>query len=378
MPNGIDIDFLPCGIIKTDNENNVEYVNQYALDLLYCRFSDDIVGLNINELVSIASRIFLDSYVFPMLMENGKADEIQLSVIAAGGKKKPIVANVKINSDKTIFWTFLSCANRDQLYNEMLGARDTLQSQALNLAQLNTGILERQSDLQTFCHSLSHDFTGPLLRVKHLVKMAVEDLEQAGIEAREEFELLEAAARNIDILIELTNGLVEYLVADINDSDTAQDENVDLEDAISNILALCEQENKPTPVVHCVALPTIYGNKAQIQVLFKNLIENAIKYCENDPEITVSYTEDTANFRGVIAINDNGIGMSDTSSIFTPFKRLNTTDRYKGSGLGLSIVKKLMTNFDGDIRVESTPGKGSTFYLSLPLNVILKDKQVVR
>jgi len=366
------MDFLPCGIFKIDKDRKVLRCNQYALDLLSDGADDVIVGLPIEQLISAATRIFIDSYVYPMLLNEGRVEEIQLSLKSVAGKTAPIVANIHITPNKTTYWTFMSCINRDQLYSELLSARDTLQSQALHLTQLNAQIHERESDLQAFCHSLSHDFTGPLRRIRQLIEFAMEDMQEAGIEAPEEFKLLDNARENSVTLIDMTKGLVDYLVADVA---VLHNEVVDLEEVVLAVLAMREAQDSTMPKVRWTSFPTLFGSKAQIQVLFKNLIENAIKYNNNDPEITISHAVDVATGRCIIAIKDNGIGMSDAyvDTIFKPFTRLHTSSEYKGSGLGLSIVRKMVLNHQGDIRVESIPGSGSTFYVSLPLNTSQTD-----
>jgi len=361
-----ETDQLACGILKIDKNRILLSGNRYALDLLLCETMDEITGLNIEEVVSLATRIFLNSYTFPMLVNEGKAEEVQLSFKSKTGEIVPVVANIQMNSDKTTDWTFMSCVNRNQLYNELLTARNTLQAQAQNLSQLNNQIHERQSDLQTFCHSLSHDFTGPLRRINQQIECAVEDLKENGVEAIDEFNLLEMAKNNTHTLMEITNGLVEYLVADVP---TQLTDLVDLEEIVSTALEMLEQQGSMKPEVHRTSLPTIVGSRSQIQVLFKNLMENAIKYNKNYPVITISHTENVDNSEVIIAIKDNGIGMSNDyiDTVFTPFTRLHTIDQYAGSGLGLSIVKKMVMNHNGNIRVESTPGSGSTFFVSLPL-----------
>ena len=368
----METEFLLCGFVKIDKNRKVVDANRYALNLLSCESVDAIVGLNIKELITFATHIFLDSYVYPMLLNEGKVEEIQLSLKPMTGGSVPIVANIQMDPDKVTYWTFMGCINRDQLYTELLTARDTLQSQAQSLGNLNVEIQERQSDLQAFCHSLSHDFTGPLRRIRHLIEVAVEDLQEGGIEAPEEYKLLRDAQKNTETLTEMTKGLVEYLVADVP---VSFDEEVDLEEIVSTVLTMREEQDSTLPKIHRPFLPTLVGSKAQIQVLFKNLIENAIKYNENDPEITISYIEDVLNGQVVISIKDNGIGMSGAylENIFTPFTRLHTAAQYQGSGLGLSIVKKMVMNHGGDIRVESTPGNGSTFYVSLPFKTHLGD-----
>lgn len=368
-PNEMENECLLCGFVKIDKNRLVVDANPYALNLLSCESVDAIVGLNIKELMTFATHIFLDSYVYPMLLNEGKAEEIQLGLKPIMGVSVPIVANIQMGSDQVTYWTFMGCINRDQLYNELLTARDTLHSQAQSLSNLNVEIEERQSELQAFCQSLSHDFTGPLYRIRRLIEVAVEDLKEGGIEAPEEYKLLSDAQKNTETLTEMTKGLVAYLVADVP---VSLDEEVDLEEIVSTVLTMREEQDSTLPKIHRTFLPTLVGSKAQIQVLFKNLIENAIKYNENDPEITISYIEDVLNDKVVISIKDNGIGMSGAylESIFTPFTRLHTAAQYQGSGLGLSIVKKMVMNHGGDIRVESTPGSGSTFYVSLPFKAV--------
>lgn len=366
------MDLIPCGVIMVDSDRQVLSANQYALNLLSIESVAIVEGLNLADLITFASRIFLDSYVYPMLFNGEEASEIQVSLRSITGESVPIVANIQMSPDKSTYWTFMSCSNRDQLFNELLSARETLQAQAQALTRYNNQIKERQSDLQVFCHSLSHDFSGPLRNIHRLIEFALEELQHGGIDTPEVFKMLSLAQKGSETLMEMLDGLVEYLVADVT---VAQNEEVDLQEIVSTVLALCERQDVAAPNVQLGSLPTLFGSKAQIQVLFKNLIENAIKYNDNDPEINITHSEDAANGRVIIAIQDNGIGMSksDLERIFTPFTRLHGAARYTGSGLGLSIVRKMVMNHGGEIRVDSTPGSGSTFYVSLPIKASSSD-----
>ncbi len=354
-----------CGFLKLDKDRKVISCCQYGLDLLAYGSLENVKGLDFSNLVSLASRIFVDSYTYPMLIADGKADEIQLSFKTFSGDTIPVVANAQMYADSTTAWTFMSCVNRNELYNELLTARDTLQTQALNLSQLNDQIQERQSDLQAFCHSLSHDFTGPLRRINQMIDFALEDFHAEGISAPEPFKLLNNAQKNATTLLGMTNSLVEYLVADVP---VPHDEIVEFSEVIADVHVMCDREGASITISNRSSVPRFSGSKGQIQVLFKNIIENAVKYNDNDPVITISHTVDAANDLLVIAIEDNGIGMTNDSldTIFTPFTRLNCASTYTGSGLGLSIVKKMVNNHKGEIQVESTPGNGSTFYVSFP------------
>ena len=108
----------------------------------------------------------------------------------------------------------------------------------------------------------------------------------------------------------------------------------------------------------------MYGHLLQI---FQNLISNGLKYNnESMPIIKVACElKDQTYF---FSFRDNGIGlnMDYQHKIFEAFQRLHGKDKYEGTGIGLAICKKLITQNRGDIWVESTPGEGSTFYISLP------------
>ena len=120
-------------------------------------------------------------------------------------------------------------------------------------------------------------------------------------------------------------------------------------------------------------LPVILGYRRQIQQLFHNLISNALKYRKQNvaPEIniTASETNDNGDSYHHITVTDNGIGFDpqESEKIFQMFTRLHGKHEYSGSGVGLSIVKKVVENHQGFIRVQYAPGAGSTFSIYLPI-----------
>ena len=101
--------------------------------------------------------------------------------------------------------------------------------------------------------------------------------------------------------------------------------------------------------------------------VFQNLITNAIKFHgQKPPEINISSHKGEGEW--TFAIKDNGIGIKSEhqKQIFDVFKRLHTREEYLGTGIGLSIVQKIITHHDRRIWVESEPGKGSVFYFTIP------------
>jgi light-regulated signal transduction histidine kinase (bacteriophytochrome) len=115
-------------------------------------------------------------------------------------------------------------------------------------------------------------------------------------------------------------------------------------------------------------LPTVFVDKNQMLQMFQNLITNAIKFRGvKPPEINMSAQKRQNEW--VFSISDNGIGIKPEhqKQIFDVFKRLHTREEYPCTGIGLSIVQKIITHHDGRIWVESELRKGSTFYFTLPI-----------
>ena len=115
------------------------------------------------------------------------------------------------------------------------------------------------------------------------------------------------------------------------------------------------------------------GYRRQLQQLFQNLISNAIKYSKRDtaPQIRIHASEvsEDGRLHHLIAITDNGIGFEQEygEKIFQMFTRLHGKAEYSGTGVGLSIVKKVVENHNGFIKAESVSGEGSVFKIYLPL-----------
>jgi len=114
------------------------------------------------------------------------------------------------------------------------------------------------------------------------------------------------------------------------------------------------------------SLPTVMGDQSQLVQLFQNLISNAIKFHGGEtPRVHVG-----AERRGgdwIFSVRDNGIGIEEQylERIFVIFQRLHARKEYSGTGIGLAVCKKIVERHGGKIRVESEPGKGSTFYFTL-------------
>ncbi|MFH0792747.1 MAG: ATP-binding protein [bacterium] len=142
--------------------------------------------------------------------------------------------------------------------------------------------------------------------------------------------------------------------------------------AIESVLPLARE--KGTRIVNLfdgVKLPAVPGDPAQLEQVLANLLENAVKYSGPQAEVRVEARHESERARVVVSVKDNGIGIpyQDQERIFERFYRVDKARSRKlgGTGLGLSIVKHIVQGHGGEVWLESAPGKGSTFYFSIPV-----------
>jgi two-component system phosphate regulon sensor histidine kinase PhoR len=138
-------------------------------------------------------------------------------------------------------------------------------------------------------------------------------------------------------------------------------------ESIANISPLVEEKNANLVLKLNAQEPNVFADKDYMIIMITNLIENAIKYSRH-PLISVTTANENRHF--VISVKDNGIGIgkNQMKKLFMKFYRIRNNEEYvaKGFGIGLTIVKKIVTAHKGKIHVESAPGKGSTFTIEMP------------
>jgi two-component system, chemotaxis family, sensor kinase Cph1 len=113
-------------------------------------------------------------------------------------------------------------------------------------------------------------------------------------------------------------------------------------------------------------LPLLRADETQLMQLFQNLLGNALKFNQQQPVIHISASQQGNSWR--FCVQDNGIGMKaeELERIFKPFQRLHTREDYEGTGIGLSLCRRIVERHGGRLWVESEVGKGSSFFFTLP------------
>ena len=233
--------------------------------------------------------------------------------------------------------------------------------------------LERKNDdLHHFVNATSHDLKSPLRNIaSHLQLLQRKNEDKLDDDSRQ---MIAYTIKSVKHLNQLIGDIYQYSIADRNDKPvTTADLNDLLERSIKTLEDVIASKNA---VINYGLLPKLTVSPSHIETLFANLIGNALKYnTSGKPQITISATENESSH--IISVADNGIGIAPEykDQIFEIFKRLHNSEEYEGTGVGLAICSKIAETYGGKIRVESEPGKGSTFYFSLDKELVEPNNQ---
>jgi two-component system CheB/CheR fusion protein len=237
------------------------------------------------------------------------------------------------------------------------------------LLELNKQLKQRADELaasnvelERFAYVASHDMQEPLRMITSFLQLFRKKYQEKIDDTAEQY--LHFVMDGADRMKRLITDLLEYSrigsnkgVAESIDINQLMKE---VQEVFVNRIAECEA------TIVCKDLPVIMGNKTQLFQLFQNLVGNALKYIGKEkPIVIVSGQEEDNHF--LFSVQDNGIGIKPMffDKIFVLFQRLHHKHQYSGTGIGLSVCKKIVEKHGGKIWVTSEPDKGSTFYFTI-------------
>ncbi len=230
--------------------------------------------------------------------------------------------------------------------------------------QAELALEARNRELTAYAHTIAHDLKNPLTVIHMYASILDQDYgSQIPAEAHEFIQEMQKSSRK---MIDTTTQLLHLAkLRDAQASVTSLDMNQVAESASSSYKPALKEKNITLHIEP--NLPAALGHAAWVEEVFANLISNAIKYMGNPPQptITIQAIKQTGLVRYEVCDTGIGIKDEDQARLFEMFTRLHPAEA-EGFGLGLSIVHRIVTNLKGRVGVESTPGKGSTFWFTLP------------
>ena len=246
----------------------------------------------------------------------------------------------------------VTTASRDEL-NKEIDERKHAQEALINV----------NKELEQFAYIASHDLQEPLRVITgylQLIERRYKD--KLDKDADEFINFAVDGARRMQSLI--TDLLVFSRLTRKPKPFTLIDCNTVIKNVVLNLESVIQSTNA---VIMSEPLPSVSGDETQLTQLFQNLISNGIKFhSDKKPQININAQKTDSEW--LFSVKDNGIGIEDIykERIFVIFQRLHSRDEYPGTGIGLAICKKVVEKHGGRIWVESEPGKGSTFYFTIP------------
>ena len=281
-------------------------------------------------------------------------------IILKDGTIKQVLSESRYEFDENgkpvgLYGIVYDLTERRRIEKELKDLNKQLTERAADLATSN-------ADLERFAYVASHDLQEPLRMVSSFLEL---------LEKKYKSQLDDTAAQYIHFAVDgaarmktLIMDLLEYSRIGTNQDAFT---NTDMDEVVSQVLNTLEEKMKEKKTQLSVGhMPVVRANRTQMLQMLQNLISNAFKYNRAAvPEIQIGCTEEREVWKFHVA--DNGIGIDERyfEKIFVIFQRLHNRSEYSGTGIGLSICRKIAEKHGGSIWLESIPGKGSTFYFTL-------------
>jgi PAS domain S-box-containing protein len=258
-------------------------------------------------------------------------------------------------------------------------AQDQLKLYADQLEAKNSDLEKSNQELTSFTYVASHDLQEPLRKIQTFTDLLVEK-EKANLSAfgQDYFKRIQSAATRMRTLIE---DLLSY--SRVNTAENHY-ESTNLNSLVQEVKAdLKEKIEEKHAVIESTDLPVLTIVPFQFRQLLTNLIGNSLKFSKADTPPVIKITGETEEGTSIaeegihpdtsyyhLEISDNGIGFDQQyrKKIFEVFQRLHGKTAYPGTGIGLSICKKIVENHHGVISADGEPGEGATFHIYLPLD----------
>jgi len=421
------LDHAPAGYLSVADDGTIAAANATLAEMLGWA-PGELEGRRVETILSVGARLFWQTHFFPMVRMHGRAEEVFLVLRAADGGDVAVLANA-VRRERAGAWTsdcvLMQVRERRKFEEELLRARKEaesaraqadehaeelrvsneqleeaavemelqqeqlreqaveLEAQAEHLRALNDALQERtdEADRQraaaeeanraksAFLAVMSHELRTPLNAIGGYVQLLEMGIHGPVTEAqREALGRVERSQKHLLRLINdvlnlarIESGRVEYVI-----------EPVDLAALMEEVTPMVEPQMRAKELALGVAVPpgtVARADREKVQQILINLLSNALKFTPAGGRVRVD--AETAGEGTVrLAVADSGIGIpaEKQASVFDPFVQvdMSRTRRSEGSGLGLAISRDLARGMGGDLAVESTPGEGSTFTLTLP------------
>lgn len=335
-------------VIICDNEGKTEWVNS-SFTVMSGYGLEELIGLKPGRLLQGEESNPETVLYLSEQIKKGEPFSCEIINYSKVGKKYWVKIQGQALYNK---WGEISCFFAIQ---EDITSRKRLENQK---EQLLVSLEKSNNSLEEYAQIVSHDLKSPLRSINSLIYWIKEESgTNLGKQSMQYLDMIEGKIEKMDRLIQ---GVLTY--SKIN-SETEITQSVNTLEVVENIINTIDIP-KNIKIIVSDKLPVIRADKFRIQQLFQNLIDNAVGYCDK-PEGLVEVNVEESGSHYIFSVKDNGPGIAEEhfEKIFMTFESLASSD--KSTGLGLSIVKKVVEYYKGKIWIESDLGNGTVFYVQL-------------
>jgi PAS domain S-box-containing protein len=363
------VEAAPAAMILCDPRGRIVFANRRATDLFGWSV-DELVGSSIDLLVPDHARDAhahqRDRYVTNEPEPRGMSGDRHFDAQRRDGTTFPaeIVLNPIPTEEGTLVLAAVSdITARKEAEREAEIARTALEEKIAEVTRANQALLRSNRDLERFAYVASHDLQEPLRMVSSYTELlGREYADRVDAKGLEMIGFAVDGARRMKALID---GLLEYSKVGRGSATRV----VDGGELCRSAVALFSETIRTLGATVVVRdLPTLDANPVELELVFRNLIGNALKFTGDEPpvvEIAAARAGDFWCFR----VDDNGIGVESQQSdrVFQIFQRLHSRGRYPGEGMGLALCQRIVEHHLGRIWVEPSELGGASFRFTLPV-----------
>ncbi|BAO75957.1 sensor histidine kinase [Winogradskyella sp. PG-2] len=338
---------MNLGLVEFNSNDEIQMINQSFSEMSGYK-EDELIG-------KTGWEMFPDDCGSDIIKKESKKH--------AKGESNSYEVKVKTKNRDTRYWLISEAPNYD-LNGNIIGLIGIhlditdLKSLQFQKESLLSKLEKSNDELQEYAHIVSHDLKSPLRSIDALIQWIKEDnKDQLNEVTLQNFAHIEGTLEKMEQLI---SDILDYSSIGSENNEKADVNTKELVNELVNILYV------PDHIKISVTedMPIVKGDKIKLQQLFQNLISNAVKFIDKqEGKIDINVKKLPNHFE--FSITDNGMGIENQfhDKIFKIFHSLNNSK--ESTGIGLSIVKKIVDLHKGSIWLESEPGKGSTFYFTL-------------
>lgn len=318
---------------------------------------------------SKASQIFLQTHIFPMLLKNGAITEIFVMLRDKHDQETPVLLNAKIqleDDEKHIIWSFFIARERRKLEEELIYRKSKSEETALLLKKTSDELERSNKAMGDFASVVTHDLKAPLRHIKMVSEIFLSG--EFGDLSKQSEQMLNLLSKGVVQAGQLVDDLHAYSMVGKNHGDFQE---LKLSEFLQSIFDLYPVTNKFTLSAE-LGIEKLNTLHVPLALILRNLVSNAIKY-HNKPRGFVKVKCEELDEHYLFSVIDDGPGIAveNQEMAFRELKRLPTSDQNSGSGLGLSLVKKTLETYGGDIELISSEGEGATFQFSWPKDDVI-------